>query len=54
MLNTLLANLRSLSKVCAAILHPDDNKDFDLTELNERLIEMQKLDASSYIPISLL
>ena len=49
--NTLLANLRSLSKVCAAILHPDDNKDFDLTELNERLIEMQKLDASSYIPI---
>lgn len=49
--NTLLANLRFLSKVCAAILHPDDNKDFDLTELNERLIEMQKLDASSYIPI---
>ena len=49
--NTLLANLRSLSKVCAAILHPEDNKDFDLTELNERLIEMQKLDASSYIPV---
>ena len=49
--NTLLANLRFLSKVCAAILHPDDNKDFDLTELNERLIEMQKLDASSYIPV---
>ena len=49
--NALLSNLRSLSKVCAAILHPDDNKDFDLTELNERLIEMQKLDASSYIPI---
>lgn len=49
--NALLANLRSLSKVCAAILHPDDNKDFDLTELNERLIEIQKLDASSYIPI---
>lgn len=49
--NTLLANLRFLSKVCAAILHPEDNKDFDLTELNERLIEMQKLDASSYIPI---
>ncbi|WP_449191098.1 DUF262 domain-containing protein [Veillonella parvula] len=49
--NTLLANLRSLSKVCAAILHPNDNKDFDLTDLNERLIEMQKLDASSYIPI---
>ena len=49
--NTLLANLRSLSKVCAAILHPEDNKDFDLTDLNERLIEMQKLDASSYIPI---
>ena len=47
--NTLLANLRFLSKVCAAILHPEDNKDFDLTELNERLIEMQKLDASSYI-----
>lgn len=49
--NTLLANLRFLSKVCAAILHPEDNKDFDLTELNERLIEMQKLDASSYIPV---
>lgn len=49
--NALLSNLRSLSKVCAAILHPDDNKEFDLTELNERLIEMQKLDASSYIPI---
>ena len=49
--NTLLSNLRSLSKVCAAILHPDDNKEFDLTELNERLLEMQKLDASSYIPI---
>ena len=49
--NTLLSNLRSLSKVCAAVLHPDDNKEFDLTELNERLIEMQKLDASSYIPI---
>lgn len=49
--NTLLANLRYLSKVCAAILHPEDNKDFDLTELNERLIEMQKLDASSYIPV---
>ena len=49
--NILLANLRFLSKVCAAILHPEDNKDFDLTELNERLIEMQKLDASSYIPV---
>ena len=49
--NTLLANLRFLSKLCAAILHPEDNKDFDLTELNERLIEMQKLDASSYIPV---
>lgn len=49
--NALLSNLCSLSKVCAAILHPDDNKEFDLTELNERLIEMQKLDASSYIPI---
>ena len=49
--NALLSNLRSLSKVCAAILHPDDNKEFDLIELNERLIEMQKLDASSYIPI---
>ena len=49
--NTLLSNRRSLSKVCAAILHPDDNKEFDLTELNERLLEMQKLDASSYIPI---
>ena len=32
-------------------MHPEDNKDFDLTELNERLIEMQKLDASSYIPV---
>ena len=49
--NALLSNLRSLSKVCTAILHSDDNKEFDLTELNERLIEMQKLDASSYIPI---
>lgn len=49
--NTLLDNLKILSKVCAAILHPDDNKHFDMAALNERLTEMRKLDASAYIPI---
>lgn len=49
--NTLLDNLNILSKVCAAILHPDDNKYFDMAALNERLAEMRKLDASAYIPI---
>ena len=48
---TLLDNLNILSKVCAAILHPDDNKHFDMAALNERLSEMRKLDASAYIPI---
>lgn len=51
--NQLLEDLSELSEVFVALQSPEDNRYFELEELNERILEIHKIKATSFYPIVL-